>query len=75
MAKQPIYVKIMSDIENQIKDETLKSGDSIKFQIGVLAKKDLVDEKNVFLYLRFRETPEKGNPVPLVDVLGRYNNE
>lgn len=27
MAKQPIYVKIMSDIENQIKDETLKSGD------------------------------------------------
>ena len=55
--------------------KTLKSGDSIKFQIGVLAKKDLVDEKNVFLYLRFRETPEKGNPVPLVDVLGRYNNE
>lgn len=29
MAKQPIYVKIMSDIENQIKDETLKSGDQI----------------------------------------------
>ena len=29
MAKQPIYVKIMSDIENQIKDETLKSGDQV----------------------------------------------
>jgi hypothetical protein len=55
--------------------KVLKSGDSIKFQIGVLVKKDLVDEKNVFLYLRFRETPEKGNPVPLVDILGRYNNE
>lgn len=29
MAKQPIYMKIMSDIENQIKDKTLKSGDQI----------------------------------------------
>lgn len=53
----------------------LSSGDSLKFQIGILAKKDLVDEKNVFLFLRKSETPEKGNPVPLVDVLGRYDNE
>ena len=44
-------------------------------KLAYSSEPDLVDEKNVFLYLRFRETPEKGNPVPLVDVLGRYNNE
>lgn len=37
MAKQPIYVKIMSDIENQIKDETLNQ------EIRFLQKKNYVN--------------------------------
>ncbi len=50
----------------------LKSGESIDFQIGILTKQELIDDKNVFLYMRAMEPPEKGNPIYAVDLLGRF---
>lgn len=52
--------------------KSLKSGESIDFQIGILTKKELIEDENVFMFLRYRESPETGNPVYAVDLLGRF---
>ena len=54
----------------------LKNGDSLSFQIGIVSKKELIEDKNIFLYMHhLRDTQEKSNPVISVDLLGRFKND
>lgn len=67
--------KLDLDSQANVFRKPIKSGKSVDFQVGILVKKDFIDDNNVFMFLRFREPPEKGNPVYLLDLLGRFSNE
>lgn len=49
----------------------LLPGESIDFRLGILVSTKLIEQKNVFLYLRFDEKIGD-KPIYYVDLLGRY---
>lgn len=54
--------------------ESITTGGSVEFQIGVLASSKLVEQNNVFLYMTYSEPPSD-KPIYYIDLLGRFADE